>query len=160
MTRLQKEIQQKKPFESLEAEVFLSLERTADQLLRRAEAELKTHGLSPTQYNVLRILRGAGPAGLACSQIAERMVTRDPDITRLLDRLEHRGLVRRARELKDRRVIMVRISPHGLQLLKRLDGPIRRMHCRSLGRLQKSRLRLLVQLLDQIREEPGNATVP
>src|SRR4029079_5455628 len=95
--RLQKEIQQTRPFGSLEEEAFLGLQRTADALARRAYDVLKPSGLSATQYNVLRILRGAGEAGLACGEIGERMITRDPDITRLLDRLEARHLIARAR---------------------------------------------------------------
>lgn len=160
MAHLQKEIHQEKPFESLEAEVFLSLQRTADQLLRRVETALKAQGLSPTQYNVLRILRGAGPAGLACSHIAERMVTRDPDMTRLLDRLEKCGWVKRAREKKDRRVITTRITSQGLQLLERLDEPIRRVHRDNLGHVQKSRMRMLVRLLGLIREGPIGKITP
>ena len=111
--RLQTEIQQTKPFESFEEETFLNLQRTAEALMHGLEAGLKPAGLSPSQYNVLRILRGAGAEGLACGGIAERMVTRDPDMTRLLDRLEARGLVMRARDRADRRVITVRITPEG-----------------------------------------------
>ncbi len=103
-SRLQTEIQQTKPFESLEEETCLNLQRTAEALMHGLEAGLKPAGLSPSQYNVLRILRGAG---------AERMVTRDPDMTWLLDRLEARGLVMRARDRADRRVITVRITPEG-----------------------------------------------
>jgi DNA-binding MarR family transcriptional regulator len=112
-SRLQTEIQQTKPFESLEEEMFLNLQRTAEALMHGLEAGLKPAGLSPSQYNVLRILRGAGAEGLACGGIAERMVTRDPDMTRLLDRLEARGLVMRARDRADRRVITERITPEG-----------------------------------------------
>jgi DNA-binding MarR family transcriptional regulator len=112
-SRLQTEIQQTKPFESFEEETFLNLQRTAEALMHGLEAGLKPAGLSPNQYNVLRILRGAGAEGLACGGIAERMVTRDPDMTRLLDRLEARGLVMRARDRADRRVITVRITPEG-----------------------------------------------
>src|SRR5919108_1101542 len=103
--RLRMEIHQTKPFASLEEEAFLNLQRTADALLHGLEAALKPAGLSPSQYNVLRILRGAEAEGLACREVGERMVTRDPDITRLLDRLEARGLVMRARDREDRRVI-------------------------------------------------------
>src|SRR5918992_748846 len=122
--RLRTEIHQTKPFASLEEEAFLNLQRTGDALLHGLEAALKPVGLSPSQYNVLRILRGAEAEGLACREVAERMVTRDPDITRLLDRLEARGLVIRARDREDRRVITVRITPEGLRLLQELDAPV------------------------------------
>ena len=118
--KLKDEIKQGRPFESLEAEVFLNLMRTADALSRGVEEILKLAGLSHTQYNVLRILRGAGEQGLCCREVAERMITRDPDITRLLDRLERRGLLTRSRDSKDRRVITVRITPAGLKVL---EGP-------------------------------------
>src|SRR6185369_2150092 len=98
--RLQEEIQQTKPFVSLEDEVLIGLLRTADVALRPLTDVLKAHSLSHTQYNVLRILRGAGPGGLSCREVAERMVTREPDLTRLLDRLERRGLIARGREAK------------------------------------------------------------
>jgi DNA-binding MarR family transcriptional regulator len=103
--RLREEIQQQMPFESLEQEAVLNVLRTADVLLQRITAVLKPFKLSPSQYNVLRILRGAGPEGLACREIGERMITSDPEITRLLDRLEARGLLTRTRDQKDRRVI-------------------------------------------------------
>ena len=111
---IQAEIQQTKPFNSLEEEALVALQRTADRLQWRLSEMLKAHGLSPTQYNALRILRGAGNEGRACSEIAERMINRDPDITRLVDRLERRGLAARSREGRDRRVITTRITPAGL----------------------------------------------
>src|SRR5713226_6186305 len=114
---IQAEIKQSKPFTSLEEEAFVALMRTADQLAWRGAEMLKQHGLSPTQYNALRILRGAGAKGLACSEIGERMINRDPDITRLVDRLERRGLVQRSRDKRDRRVITTRITGAGLELL-------------------------------------------
>src|SRR3954467_10234095 len=116
--KLAKEIHQTRPFSSVEQEVFLNVLRTADVLTYRLEAFLKPFGLSPTQYNVLRILRGAGDEGLACGRIAERMITRDPDITRLLDRLEKRNLIRRARQTDDRRVVKGFITAEGSALLK------------------------------------------
>src|SRR5208282_3077495 len=122
--KLKDEIKQDKPFDSLEAEVFLNLMRTADALSRGAEEILKLAGLSHTQYNVLRILRGAGEQGLCCREVAERMITRDPDITRLLDRMERRGLLTRSRDSQDRRVITVRITSAGQKVLKDLDGPL------------------------------------
>ena len=130
---------------------FLNLQRTADALMQGVEATLKPFGLSPTQYNVLRILRGAGPEGLACRQIGERMLTRDPDITRLLDRLEARKLVTRSREQKDRRVLTTRITAAGLEILKQLDAPIAQVHRKQLGHLGEARLRTLSSLLELAR---------
>ena len=149
--RLQAEIKQNKPFACLEEEAYLNLLRTADALFRDEEALLKPLDLSPPQYNVLRILRGAGSYGLACREVGERLLTRDPDITRLMDRLEHRGLVRRTREQKDRRVITTRITEEGLGLLKQLDRPIAELHRRQLGHLGSKRLQALVELLESAR---------
>src|SRR5438552_19215185 len=106
-----------------EEAAFLDLLRTTDLLSRGPAQVLKTEDLSATQYNVLRILRGS-PEGLACGEIASRMITRDPDVTRLLDRLEKRGLISRCRETKDRRMVLTRISPKGRKLLARLDEPV------------------------------------
>jgi DNA-binding MarR family transcriptional regulator len=150
--RLKDEIRQTKPFESLEAEVFLNLMRTADELLRGAEEILKLARLSSTQYNVLRILRGAGDRGLCCREIADRMITRDPDITRLLDRLERRGLVARRRDSQDRRLIMVRISEAGLKVLRDLDGPVGQYNHNVLSHMRKADLRKLVELLEVARK--------
>jgi DNA-binding MarR family transcriptional regulator len=153
--RLRTEIKQTKSFESLEEEVFLNLQRTADALMHGIEAVLKPVGLSPSQYNVLRILRGAVAEGLACREVAERMVTRDPDITRLLDRLEARGLVMRSRDRDDRRVITVRITPEGLRLLQELDTPVGEIPQRQLGHLGAQRLHALIELLQVARERAG-----
>jgi DNA-binding MarR family transcriptional regulator len=146
-----KELKQTRPFESLEVEAYVGLLRTADALLRGIEAVLKNAGLSPTQYNVLRILRGAGRTGLSCREIAERMITRDPDITRLLDRLEKRRLIARARGALDRRLILTRISARGLSLLKTLDQPVVAVHRKQLRHLGEKRLRRLVRLLEEAR---------
>ncbi len=129
-----------------EEAAFLDLLRTTDMLSRGLIQVLKTEDLSATQYNVLRILRGA-PEGLACGEIASRMITRDPDITRLLDRLEKRGLISRCRETKDRRTVMARITPEGLKLLARLDEPVQAAHRKQLGHLGRERLRALAELL-------------
>src|SRR5579872_97523 len=125
---------------------FLDLLRTTDMLSRGLVAILKTEDLSATQYNVLRILRGA-PEGLPCGEIGNRMITRDPDITRLLDRLEKRGLISRCRETRDRRMILTRISPEGLELLARLDEPVQQAHREQLGHLGRERLKALTELL-------------
>ncbi len=131
---------------SPEETAFLDLLRTTDMLSRGLVGVLKTEDLSSTQYNVLRILRGA-PEGLPCGEIACRMITRDPDVTRLLDRLEKRTLISRCRETKDRRTVMARITPEGLTLLARLDEPVQAAHCRQLGHLGRERLRALAELL-------------
>jgi DNA-binding MarR family transcriptional regulator len=150
--RLRDEIQQQNPFESLEQEAVLNVLRTADVLLQRIAAVLKPFKLSHSQYNVLRILRGAGPEGLACREISERMITRDPDITRLLDRLEARGLLTRTRDQKDRRVIMAHITPEGRRLLEALDQPIAEIGRQPLQHLGEQRLRTLIRLLEVARE--------
>jgi len=130
-----------------EEAVFVDLVRTADRLSRPVTELLKTEDLSPPQYNVLRILRGS-PDGLNCGEIGRRMITRDPDITRLLDRLEKRGLISRRRDdQKDRRIVSARITARGLDLLARLDQPVREMHRRLLGHLGAERLRELAELL-------------
>ncbi len=128
----------------------MELLRAADLLSRGLVQTLKAEDLSPAQYNVLRILRGA-PDGLPCGEIAQRMITRDPDITRLLDRIEKRGLISRCRETKDRRMVLTRVSPEGLTLLARLDEPVREMHRRQLGHLGRERLRTLIELLQAAR---------
>jgi DNA-binding MarR family transcriptional regulator len=131
---------------------FLDLLRTTDMLSRGLIQVLKTEDLSATQYNVLRILRGA-PEGLACGEIASRMITRDPDVTRLLDRLEKRGLISRCRETKDRRTVMARITQEGLKLLTRLDEPVQAAHRKQLGHLGRERLRTLTELLRVSRSQ-------
>jgi DNA-binding MarR family transcriptional regulator len=151
---IQSELKQRKPFSSLEEEAFVALQRTADALLRPFEDLMKAHGLSATQYNVLRILRGAGSAGLACSEIGERMITRDPDITRLLDRMERRKLVQRARAREDRRVILAHITPEGSEILKSLDRPVEDLHCKMLSHMGQTSLRSLLRLLGAART-PG-----
>src|SRR5713101_1023520 len=135
-----------------EEAAFLDLLRTSDMLSRGLVQVLKTEDLSATQYNVLRILRGA-PEGLPCGEIASRMITRDPDVTRLLDRLEKRGLISRCRETKDRRTVMGRITPEGLKLLARLDEPVQAGHRKQLGHLGRERLRLLTELLSAARSQ-------
>lgn len=146
--KLRAEVQQQKPFASLEQEVFLNIQRTADLLDQGLEAVLKPFALTATQYNVLRILRGAGERGLACRELGERMLTHDPDVTRLLDRLERRGLIRRRREVQDRRVINTRITPDGLSLLSQLDQSVMELHRRQLGHLGEEQIRTLIDLLE------------
>ena len=131
----------------------MELLRTTDQLSRGLVPLLKAEQLSSTQYNVLRILRGAAE-GLPCGEIGQRMITRDPDITRLLDRLETRGLIVRWRDSQDRRMVLARITPEGLKMLDRLDGPIQEGHRRQLGHLGRERLQALCELLRAARREP------
>ena len=135
-----------------EEAVYVDLVRTAELLSRPIAQLLKAADLSPAQYNVLRILRGS-PDGLTCGEVANRMITRDPDITRLFDRVEKRGLISRARDDKDRRVVLTRIAPEGLELLATLDGPVRDMHRKLLGRLGTDRLLALRELLEACRGE-------
>jgi len=132
----------------------LDLLRTTDMLSRGLVRILKTEDLSATQYNVLRILRGS-PDGLPCGEIASRMITRDPDITRLLDRLEKRGLISRSRQTKDRRMVLARITPDGLKLLARLDELVGDAHRKQLGHLGRERLRALTELLHAARAAVG-----
>src|SRR2546429_5377437 len=135
-----------------EEAAFLDLLRTCDLLSRGPAQVLKTEDLSATQYNVLRILRGS-PEGLPCGEIASRIITRDPDITRLLDRVEKRGLISRCRETKDRRMVMARITPEGLKLLARLDEPVQTAHRKQLGHLGRERPRALTELLGGSRSQ-------
>jgi DNA-binding MarR family transcriptional regulator len=139
-----------RPKGSAEEAAYVDLLRTADVLTRRAIGPLKAEELSTTQYNILRILRGT-PQGLTCGEIASRMITRDPDVTRLLDRMEKRGLISRARESQDRRLVLARIAPKGLKLVNRLDKPVQKIHRKQLGHMGKDRLRALAELLAAAR---------
>lgn len=149
--KLQAEIRQSKPFGSIEQEAFLNLARTTDQIEQAIDHVLKPFGISHTQYNVLRILRGAGKAGIPCGEIAARMVSHDPDITRLLDRMEKRGLVTRSRQTKDRRVVLVCTTAEGLKLIKAVDRPLNAALQAQLGHAGKAALNNLVELLELIR---------
>jgi DNA-binding MarR family transcriptional regulator len=148
------QVQKKRRPACPEEDAFLDLLHTTEMLSRGLVQVLKTEDLSPTQYNVLRILRGS-PDGLPCGEIASRMITRDPDITRLLDRLEKRELISRCRETKDRRMVMARITPPGLKVLSSLDDPVHNAHRKQLGHLGKERLRALAELLEAARAEVG-----
>jgi DNA-binding MarR family transcriptional regulator len=144
---------------SLEAEAFISLLKTSDALARGHDELLKTAGLSVAQYNVLRILRGAsatGDTGLRCAEVGNRLITRDPDVTRLLDRLEKQALIVRARSEEDRRVVTTRITQKGLELLAELDDPIEALHKRQLGHLTPGTLRALCGLLEDARSAVGD----
>jgi DNA-binding MarR family transcriptional regulator len=152
MKRVSQSESKKRQISSPEEVAFLELCRTTDLLSRRLAALLKTEDLSANQYNVLRILRGS-PDGLPCGEIGNRMITRDPDITRLLDRLEKRELISRCRETKDRRMVMARITPRGMELLARMDQPVQEAHRTQLGHLGRTRLRTLTDLLRVARLE-------
>jgi DNA-binding MarR family transcriptional regulator len=143
-----------KPGSSPEEVTHLEMLRTMEALSHRFAQVLKTEDLSSTQYNVLRILRGASE-GLPCGEIGNRMVTRDSDITRLLDRLEKRALISRQRDIKDRRTVWTQITPEGLELLARLDKPMRAAHRDRLGHLGTKRLNLLTDLLRLARQPTG-----
>lgn len=133
-----------------EERAYLDVVRTADLLSRPVVQLLKEADLSPALYNILRILRGS-PQGLTCGEIGNRMITRDPDITRLLDRLEKRQLLERARSGRDRRVVLAQITSAGLDLLAQLDEPVRDLHHQLLGHLGEDRLKLLAELLADCR---------
>lgn len=153
--RLKREIKQKRPFSSVQEEVVLSIMRTADQVAVPMNEVLRGAGLSPSQYNVLRILRGAGEEGQPCGEISERMVRRDPDLTRLLDRLEASGLVTRTRDTRDRRIIRASITAQGAELLKSLDEEVEASIRRGLAHVPVARLRTLLELLEEVRSKPG-----
>jgi DNA-binding MarR family transcriptional regulator len=141
-----------KSFRTLEQAVFLNVQKTADVLMSELADLLKPHDLSPTQYNVLRILRAAGQDGLPCGKITDRMLTREPDMTRLLDRIEKSKLIQRGRDTTDRRVVRATITPRGLQLLENLDRTVLELHRTQLGHLGPQKLRLLANLLDLARQ--------
>jgi DNA-binding MarR family transcriptional regulator len=136
---------------SLQEEVVIALARTADELHAPMTEVLRASGLSVAQYNVLRILRGAGEEGLPCGEIAARMVRRDPDLTRLLDKLEARGLVRRERGTKDRRVVTATITAEALKLLESLDEPVEASLRQALAHVPRARLRELLEILNELR---------
>lgn len=143
------------PGRSLEQQAFLDLLRTAESLTYELAEMLRPYGLTHTQYNALRILRGAGEQGATCSEVSERMVTRVPDVTRLLDRLEALGLIARARADADRRIVRTRITAEGLAILARLDEPVLRLHRRQLGHLGDDGLHALIGALDRARAHPA-----
>jgi DNA-binding MarR family transcriptional regulator len=149
---LQEELRQSKPFSSLQQEAFLSVVRTTAALTDQVEDLLKPYGISGTQFNVLRILRGAGAGGLCRNELRDRMLTRMPDMTRLLDRMEEAGLVTRSRERDDRRMVLTRITERGRELLQQVDGPMSELHEEQLARLTDPQLRSLIDLLTRVRE--------
>jgi len=153
---VQRALKQSAPLASAELEVLLGLRIAAGRILEPWARFLKeTAGLTPNQYNVLRILRGSHPAPLTCGEIAERMMDRDPDVTRLADRLEKQGLVNRIRNARDRRIVEVTISPAGLALVQQIDPHVRRLPGALLGHLGQDRLESLRDLLDAVITDLG-----
>jgi len=130
--------------------LFLAIIKSADALGQQAEQLMKSAGLTGAQYNVLRILRGAGASGLPCSSVADRMISRDPDMTRLLDRMEKRNLITRERQTDDRRVVKARITEEGLALLKKLDLPVRELHKKQFEHMSAARIKALTELLQEV----------
>ncbi|HET9101274.1 MAG TPA: MarR family transcriptional regulator [Acidobacteriaceae bacterium] len=160
MSKLKDEIGQARPFSSVAEEALLNLLRTADCLERAMQRSTRSHGITGTQYNVLRILRGAHPQGLTCSAIGDRMITADPDITRLLSRLKAMGLIRQQRDKRDKRVVWTQISPAGLALLSELDPTVQKLPTQLLGHIAPADLHRLVELLELARQHCGDGRPP
>lgn len=140
---------------TLEAQIYVAILKAADGLSAQGEQLMKAHGLTGAQYNVLRILRGAGPEGLACNGISERLISRDPDMTRMLDRMEARALITRERQKEDRRVVKAFITEEGLKLLKKLDAPVRDLHKQQFGHMSATRQKTLLELITEVMtQEP------
>ncbi len=150
---LREDLRQRKPFTSLEQEAQLNVVRTASLLVDSFEQMLKPYGITATQYNVLRILRGAEPVGLCRNELRDRMLTRMPDVTRLLDRMEDAKLVARARGSEDRRLVSTRITSKGLRLLDELNEVVTQEHMRRFHHLNKTQLKSLIELLNAVRNE-------
>ena len=153
-TRLRDEIRQGRPFRSVREEAHLGIVRTAAVLSHGFAEALKEFGITATQYNVLRILRGAGRNGLCRHEVRDRLVAQVPDVTRLLDRMEEGGYVDRERDESDRRLVATRITPAGLALLDELEKPVAAVHQRQLGHMTEAQLRTLIGLLEVARERP------
>jgi DNA-binding MarR family transcriptional regulator len=153
MVSLKQEIEQERPFASIEEEVFLNLLRSSDYLNRAFQRRTRGYGVTSTQYNVLRILRGAQPEGLTCASIGRRMITAEPDITRLLNRLKALRLIRQHRDRHDRRVVWTQITETGLELLVTMDPVIERAPSDLLGHMRPQELAELSRLLELARKE-------
>ena len=150
-TALRDDIKQTKPFKSLYEETDLNIVRTAYVLIDAFEAAIKSYGITATQYNVLRILRGAGDKGLCRNDVRDRLLNRMPDATRLLDRMERSGLISRSREAEDRRLVTTRLTKKGKQLVDQLDPLVARQHKSRLGHMSEKQLTTLNTLLTQVR---------
>ena len=153
-TTLRDDLRQKKPFTSLHEEAMLNVVRTSSRLADALDELLKPYDISGTQYNVLRILRGAEATGLCRNELRDRMLTRMPDMTRVLDRMEEAGLVARTRDTEDRRLVLTRITKAGRRLVDELDEPMQALHKKQLGHLSAAQLRSIVDLLTLARRTP------
>lgn len=151
MATLQEELKQARPFKSSEEELYLSIIRTAAVLEHRVAQSLKRYRITPTQYNVLRMLRGAGSAGLCRNEVGARLVANVPDVTRLLDRMEETGWIVRERSNSDRRFVTARISKAGLDLVNKMDAAVAAIHSEQLGHIDTGRQRELIDLLTYVR---------
>jgi DNA-binding MarR family transcriptional regulator len=151
MKSIQEEIKQTRPFASLESEASVSLARTAAVIENAFAGLIKPYGITPTLYNILRILRGAGEAGLCRYEVADRMVTMAPDVTRLLDRLERKGYITRDRDSENRRLVKATITQAGLDLLRQLDDKVEEFNARQFGHLGRERLQTLIEALAATR---------
>jgi DNA-binding MarR family transcriptional regulator len=160
MAALRQEIAQQRPFSSMEEEALLNLMRTSDCVHREFQRRTRHWGITSTQYNVLRILRGAQPQGLICSAIGDRMITAEPDITRLLARLKTLKLIRQQRDKRDRRVVWTQISSAGLDLLSRMDAEIDQAPRDFLGHLDRAELQELIRLLELARRNCMDTHAP
>jgi DNA-binding MarR family transcriptional regulator len=151
---LRDELKMSKPFRSVEEEAILSIARTAAVIEHAGAEALKPFDLTTTQYNVLRILRGAADQGLCRNEVGERLVTKVPDVTRLLDRMESAGLIVRQRGGEDRRFVSTHITEKGLKLLEKIDRELPAIHGRQLGHVSQKRLRELISILEEVRSAP------
>jgi DNA-binding MarR family transcriptional regulator len=150
--RILEELKQTRPFEDRRQEAALNILRTADVLKRGLELVLKPYGITSAQYNVLRILRGAGERGLHCGGIAERMITAEPDVTRLLTRMERLGLLTRRRDGSDRRVVTAFATARGLEILHELEEPLRALQQLQFALLSDQKIDALIGGLEKVRE--------
>lgn len=148
---LREELKQTRPFDLVEEEVHLSILRTAAVLEHEFAQVLRPYGLTPTQYNVLRILRGAGPGGLCRNEVGERLLRPVPDVTRLLDRMTEMKLIGRRRVDEDRRLVRTEITRKGMALLAELDAPLRQIHRARLAHVSPAKLHALLRTLAQVR---------
>ena len=148
---LKEELKQSRPFSSVQQEALLNILRTGNMVSDCLERMLKPYKITGTQYNVLRILRGAEPNGLCRNEVRERLLNRMPDATRLLDRMEEAGLVTRSRETDDRRMVTTRITHQGRKLVDSLDAPVSAEHRRQIGHMTENELHSIIKLLTKVR---------
>ena len=150
---IQEEIKQTKPFSSLEEEALLNIARTFHTVSLPFSNAIQKYDLTGQQYNVLRIMRGAGAQGLPCGEISNRMITCDSDITRLLDRLDKGEYIKRYRPETDRRVVIAQITEKGKEILVELDEPLKELHRKLLGKMKRENLKTLISLLEEVRSQ-------